>query len=77
MSPPDFSSLGRRTAALLAVSGIAPAALSMGPDLRLLALPTGTAVSPLGYSVWLAARTGSSTQPTAAGTRLLTATGAE
>jgi hypothetical protein len=44
---------------LLAVSGVASAALSLMPDAfyRLLAFPNGIAMVALGYSLWRTART--------------------
>lgn len=57
---------------------MSPSAVSrLGFRTAALLAGSGMVVFPLGSWVWLAARTDSSTQPTAAGTRLLTATGAQ
>ncbi|MDQ6648829.1 MAG: hypothetical protein M3Z02_01720 [Actinomycetota bacterium] len=71
--------LTRWAAALLAVGGVVTAALTLMPAAfyRLLALPNSIALIGLGYSLWLAARTDTTTQPTALDTRLLTAVGVE
>jgi hypothetical protein len=56
--------LPRWAAALLAVGGIASAALTLMPDAfyRLIAFPNGIAMVALGYSLWKIARTGTETQ---------------
>jgi len=56
--------LPRWAAALLAVAGIATAALSLMPDAlyRLLAFPNGIAMIALGYSLWKVARTETDTE---------------
>jgi hypothetical protein len=71
--------LARWAAALLAVGGVVSVALSVLPDAfyRLLAFPNGIAMIGLGYSLWLAARTATTTLPTAVDTPRLTAAGAE
>jgi hypothetical protein len=71
--------LTRWAAALLAVGGVVTAALTVMPEAfyRLLALPNGIALIALGYSLWLTARTDTTTQPTTVDTPLLTAAGAE
>jgi hypothetical protein len=57
--------LPRWAAALLAVAGLATAALAMMPDslYRLLAFPNGIAMIVLGYSLWQVARNDVATQP--------------
>jgi hypothetical protein len=57
--------LPRWAAALLAVAGLATAALAMMPDslYRLLAFPNGIAMIVLGYSLWQVARNDAATQP--------------
>ena len=59
--------LPRWAAALLAVAGLATAALSLMPDslYRLLAFPNGIAMIALGYSLWQVARTDAATQSNA------------
>jgi hypothetical protein len=71
--------LARWAAALLAVGGVVSVALSVLPDAfyRLLAFPNGIAMIGLGYSLWLAAATATTTLPTAVDTPRLTAAGAE
>ena len=56
--------LPRWASALLAVAGLATAALAMMPDsiYRLLAFPNGIAMIALGYSLWKLARTEDATQ---------------
>ncbi len=56
--------LPRWASALLAVAGIATAALSLMPDAlyRLLAFPNGIAMIALGYSLWKLTRTEDTTQ---------------
>jgi len=56
--------LPRWASALLAVAGIATAALSLMPDAlyRLLAFPNGIAMIALGYSLWKLARTETDTE---------------
>lgn len=68
--------LPRWAAALLSVSGLASAGLSLMPDpwFRLLAVPNGIAMIALGYSLWLTMRP--SAQATTVGTPLLTPTAA-
>jgi hypothetical protein len=60
--------LTRWAAALLAVAGVATAALSLMPDAlyRLLAFPNGIAMIALGYSLWKVARAEEAIAPTAA-----------
>jgi hypothetical protein len=62
--------LPRWAGALLAVAGLATAALSMMPDAlyRLLAFPNGIAMIALGYSLWQVARTDAATQSRAVDT---------
>ena len=64
--------LARWAAALLAVSGIVSAALSVMPDAfyRLLALPNGIAMIGLGYSLWRQQRTSSERQLSVATSQL-------
>jgi len=71
--------LARWAAALLAVGGLVSAALALMPDAfyRLLAFPNGIAMIALGYSLWLAARTETATQPSAVHGPRLTAAGSE
>jgi hypothetical protein len=71
--------LARWAAALLAVGGLVTAGLSMMPDAfyRLLAFPNGIALIGLGYSLWLAARTDATAQPTTVDTPHRAAAGAE
>lgn len=71
--------LPRWAAALLAVGGAVSAGLSVLPDpyFRLLAFPNGIAMVALGYSLWLVARSDTSTQPATVDTPILTAAGAE
>ena len=59
--------LPRWAAALLAVAGLATAALALMPDAvyRFLAFPNGIAMIALGYSLWQVARTDDATQSTA------------
>jgi hypothetical protein len=59
--------LTRWAAALLAVAGLATAALAMMPDAlyRLLALPNGIAMIALGYSLWKVARADAASRSTA------------
>jgi len=61
--------LTRWAAALLAVAGLATAALALMPDAlyRLLAFPNGIAMIALGYSLWKVARTEAATAPTSVG----------
>ena len=56
--------LPRWAAALLAVGGVASAALTLMPDAfyRLIAFPNGIAMVVLGYSLWKVARTAAETQ---------------
>jgi hypothetical protein len=56
--------LPRWAAALLAVGGVASAALTLMPDAfyRLIAFPNGIAMVALGYSLWKVARAGAETQ---------------
>ena len=56
--------LPRWAAALLAVGGVASAALTLMPDAfyRLIAFPNGIALVVLGYSLWKVARTAAETQ---------------
>jgi hypothetical protein len=56
--------LPRWAAALLAVGGVASAALTLMPDAfyRLIAFPNGIAMVALGYSLWKAARDAAETQ---------------
>jgi hypothetical protein len=55
--------LPRWAAALLAVGGVASAALTLMPDAfyRLIAFPNGIAMVVLGYSLWRVARTNGAT----------------
>jgi hypothetical protein len=71
--------LARWAAALLAVGGIVSAALAVMPDAfyRFLAFPNGIAMVALGYSLWLTARTDTTTEPTVVDSPRLTAAGAE
>jgi hypothetical protein len=71
--------LARWAAALLAVASVLSVTLAVLPDAfyRLLAFPNGIAMVGLGYSLWLAARTATTTLPTAVDTPRLTAAGAE
>jgi hypothetical protein len=59
--------LARWAAALLAVGGVVTAALSVMPDAfyRLLALPNGIALIALGYSLWVTARSDTTTMANA------------
>lgn len=70
--------LPRWAAALLAVGGLAAAGLSLMPDpwFRLLAVPNGIAMIALGSSLWLNTRNGTTAQPSAVDTQLMTAAGA-
>lgn len=69
--------LPRWAAALLSVGGLVSAGLQALPDpyFRLLAFPNGIAMIALGYALWRTSRP--STRPSAVGTTLLAATGAE
>jgi hypothetical protein len=69
--------LARWACLLLAVSGIASAALALMPDAfyRFLAYPNGIAMIGLGYSLWVTARNASAA-PTPAGRQGLAAAGA-
>ena len=69
--------LARWATALLAVGGLVSAALAVAPDAfyRLLAFPNGIAMIALGCSLWLTARTETTTQPTADDTPRLTTAG--
>jgi hypothetical protein len=71
--------LARWAAALLAGASVLTITLSVLPDAfyRFLAFPNGIAMIGLGYSLWLTARTETTTLPTAVGTPRLTAAGAE
>jgi len=71
--------LTRWAAALLAVAGVATAALSMMPDslYRLLAFPNGIAMIALGYSLWQVARADSATHSAAVDTPVPSTAGAE
>jgi hypothetical protein len=71
--------LARWAAALLAVGGVVTVALSVMPDAfyRLLAFPNGIAMFALGCSLWLTARTETTTHPIAVEGPRLTAAGAE
>jgi hypothetical protein len=71
--------LTRWAAALLAVGGVVTAALTVMPDAfyRLLAFPNSIALIGLGYSLWVNARTETTTQSTPVDTPLLTTAGAE
>jgi len=65
--------LARWAAVLLAVGGLVTVALSVMPDAfyRLLAFPNGIAMIALGSSLWLTARTVTTTGPAAADTSVL------
>jgi hypothetical protein len=67
--------LARWASALLAVSGLATAALSVMPDAfyRLLAWPNGIAMVALGYSLWQSTRTSTPAYDATATPRLTTA----
>jgi hypothetical protein len=72
--------LARWAAALLAVGGVVTVALSVMPDAfyRFLAFPNGIAMVALGYSLWRAARTDTTTQPASVeGPRVASTAGAE
>jgi len=60
--------LARWAAALLALGGVAPVALTVLPDVsyRAAAFPNGIAMIALGYSLWSLARATSTTHPAAA-----------
>jgi hypothetical protein len=62
--------LPRWACALLAIAGLATAALALTPDsvYRFLAFPNGIAMIALGYSLWKVARHDASTQPKAVDT---------
>ena len=70
--------LARWAAALLAVSGVVSALLSVMPDAfyRLLAFPNGIAMVGLGYSLWSTARGSLTTQQAAARSTQVTTAGA-
>ena len=71
--------LARWAAALLAVASVLTASLAVLPDsfYRFLAFPNSIAMIGLGYSLWLTTRTETTTEPTVARSRRLTAAGAE
>ena len=71
--------LPRWAGALLAVAGVATAALSVMPDAfyRLLAFPNGVAMIALGYSLWQVARADAETQSADVDTALPATAGVE
>jgi hypothetical protein len=71
--------LARWAAVLLAVSGLASAALALMPDAfyRLLAFPNAIAMIALGYSLWRAARTDTTTSTAAVVSPRVTSAGVE
>ncbi len=72
--------LARWAAALLAVGGVVTALLAVMPDAfyRFLAFPNGIAMVGLGYALWRAARTGTTTRPAPVdGPRAVTTAGVE
>jgi len=71
--------LTRWAAALLAVAGLATAALSMMPDAlyRLLAFPNGIVMIALGYSLWKVTRDAAPAETVAVEARVPSAAGAE
>lgn len=71
--------LARWAAALLAVASVLTVTLSVLPDAfyRFLAFPNGIAMVGLGYSLWLTARTETTTLPTAVSSPRVTTAGGE
>lgn len=71
--------LARWAAVLLAVGGLVSLALSVMPDAfyRLLAFPNGIAMIALGYSLWRAARTATTTPQSTVGSPRMTTAGAQ
>jgi hypothetical protein len=71
--------LARWAAALLAIGGLVTVALAVMPDAfyRFLAFPNGIAMVALGYSLWRAARTDTTTLPTTVDGSRVTPAGAE
>jgi hypothetical protein len=71
--------LARWAAVLLAVGGLASAALAVMPDAfyRFLAVPNAIAMIGLGYSLWRTARTDTTTMPTPVDGLRVTRAGAE
>jgi hypothetical protein len=71
--------LARWAAALLALGGIAPVALTLLPDAsnRLAAFPNGIAMIALGWSLWSTASRGMTARPAAVDGRPVTPAGAE
>ena len=71
--------LARWAAVLLAVGGVVTILLALMPDAfyRLLAFPNGVAMIALGCSLWVTARSVTTTEPTAAHSQPLTPAGAE